>query len=179
MWQWMNLFKEYVGITASMLSGAECSSRPCYPSRLLGHRLPLLQPVLLQPGWGTWACTTGKDPGQKENRVSLGRLHSSHFLGNCTYDQILSLGPCLSCTTVCAQPCTCCPSPTAPTGLHTRLLISSLWSCQAFAGLWAWSRPLSLPCHLAGCSWMDHGRAQCQSFGHPEFPAPSHRSHPL
>lgn len=104
------------GHLACMLPGSECSPWPCDPSQPLGHRLPLLQPALLSLAGEPGLTPLGKPWHRKRREFHWG--NSSHFLGNCTSDQFLSQGPCLSYTTAHTRPCICCPSPTAPSGLH-------------------------------------------------------------
>lgn len=85
------------GHPASMLPGW------MQPIALLPFPAPRAQaaPAPASTGWGTWAHTTGTALGQNEGGIPLGQLHSSHFLESCSCDHILSLGPCLSYTTLC------------------------------------------------------------------------------
>lgn len=116
-WQWMNPFKENVGRRAPSFLSARLWVQPMAP---LSFPAPRAQAAPASANAGKPGLTSlGKPWGRKRLEFHWGELHSSHFLGKCTCEQILSLDPCLRYTTVYAQPCICSPSPAAPAGLHT------------------------------------------------------------
>lgn len=119
------------GHLASILPGSGCRPWPCYPSQLLENKLPLLQPGLGNLGSHHWESPGTEREGSFTGATS--QLPFSWELHLWPDPQPGSLPePHHSlCPTLYLLSTVYCPHWPSP------LTVSSLRSCQAFAGLWA------------------------------------------